>query len=349
MINSNNIKISVIVPVYNAEKTIKRCVDSIIEQTLENIEIILINDGSTDQSIKILKELQKKDNRVILINKKNEGVSATRNYGLKIARGEFIGFIDSDDIIEKNMFEELYNQINSNLIDIVMCKFKIFYNKNIIKENFFLNTNSHDQLKKEIILNMIGLENEEKFNKLNTIMGSVWRSIYRKDVIINNNILFDNDISYSEDLIFNLKFMTKCKELRVINKYLYKYFIYDTSLSKSFSPNSIIESKKSLSIILKIANENNIDIISDRRLYFAYFRYLISILNNIVNSCSKDKVRLISKLLNDKEFINGLNHIEYRKLNKKNKFYYFIFKSKNKLAIYTYIFIKKIKKILKER
>ena len=104
----NNMKISIIVPVYNVEKYLERCLDSLINQTLKDIEIICINDGSTDNSSEILKEYAKKDSRIIIINQNNQGISVARNNGMNKAKGKYIGFVDSDDWVDLDFFEKLY-------------------------------------------------------------------------------------------------------------------------------------------------------------------------------------------------------------------------------------------------
>lgn len=114
-------KISVIVPVYNVEKYLKKCVDSIINQTLEDIEIILVDDGSKDASGKICDEYAEKDERIIVIHKENGGLSSARNTGIEKASSSYLGFVDSDDYIEKNMYERLYDEAVSNKADLVMC------------------------------------------------------------------------------------------------------------------------------------------------------------------------------------------------------------------------------------
>jgi glycosyltransferase involved in cell wall biosynthesis len=125
---SDTPKISVVIPVYNIpEKYLRKCLESVINQTLAEIEIILINDGSTNDSLKILEEYAQRDSRIILINKKNEGVSVARNIGLEIARGEYIGFVDADDWIDKNFYEVLYKTAKRENADIVMTYFDMFY------------------------------------------------------------------------------------------------------------------------------------------------------------------------------------------------------------------------------
>ena len=128
--------ISVIVPIYNMENYLEKCLDNLINQTLKEIEIICINDGSVDNSLKILKNFANKDNRIIILNQKNQGQGIARNNGIKIARGEYIGFCDPDDWIELNMFENMYNKAIQNQADIVECDFISHYeHRNKIKRN----------------------------------------------------------------------------------------------------------------------------------------------------------------------------------------------------------------------
>ena len=108
--------VSVLIPVYNVEKYLERCLDSILKQTLTKIEIICVNDGSTDNSLSILKEYQKKDSRIIIVNKENGGLPSARNAGLDRAEGKYVGFVDSDDYIEPNMFQKLYDTAESEKV-----------------------------------------------------------------------------------------------------------------------------------------------------------------------------------------------------------------------------------------
>ena len=127
-------KVSIIVPIYNSEKFMDKCINSILNQTLKEIEIILVNDGSTDRSEFICKKYENIDNRIKLISKKNGGVSSSRNYGVSIANGEFITFVDSDDFIEIDMCEKLYTAAIENHCDIVMNGIKLVKNKEISYE-----------------------------------------------------------------------------------------------------------------------------------------------------------------------------------------------------------------------
>ena len=114
-------KISIIVPIYNSEKDLDQCIESIANQAYKNLEIILVNDGSTDNSINICKKWESNDSRIVLINKKNEGGAKARNDGLKIATGDYIGFVDHDDFIEPEMYETMLDDMTEHNADIVMC------------------------------------------------------------------------------------------------------------------------------------------------------------------------------------------------------------------------------------
>ena len=134
--------VSIIVPIYNVEPYLKKCIDSIINQTLTNIEIILVNDGSTDNCGKIIDEYAKKDNRIIALHKENGGQASARNMGLDIASGKYIGFVDSDDLIDKEMYKVLYDEAEKNIADLVICDFKkVNENYKIKKDSVFQEKN----------------------------------------------------------------------------------------------------------------------------------------------------------------------------------------------------------------
>ena len=159
-------KISIIVPIYNCEKYLAKCLDSIIRQDYSNLEVILINDGSSDNSKSICEEFCKKDKRFILINKKNEGVSEARNTGLDIASGEYIIFIDADDWIEPNMCKVLLDSLNSNEADMVFCNHIYEFMNKSIKVNFACEENIvvNEDIKKDIILPLVERdENDIKY------------------------------------------------------------------------------------------------------------------------------------------------------------------------------------------
>lgn len=189
-----DIKVSVIVPVYNCEKYIEECIKSLLGQTLNECEFIFVNDGSTDKSCEIIKKYQKIDNRIKLINQKNSGVSVARNIGLKNAIGQYVGFVDADDYIQFNYYETLYDVAIKNNCDVVICNWKSQANTlNLpFKKNKVLDKR---YIKENIYPYFIQYEG----------MNSVWNKIFKSELIKKNNIEFPNEIKLGEDAIFNIK------------------------------------------------------------------------------------------------------------------------------------------------
>lgn len=187
------IKVSVIVPIYNSEIFLKRCLDSIVNQTLKDIEIILINDGSKDNSRNICEEYANRDNRIKFINKKNEGTSIARNVGLDIATGEYITFVDSDDYIELNAFEKMYNIAQETTADIVL--FNHYHGEN--------NLNNVKFPKNKLLR---GKELKEILKTANTdfFIPFSWRNIF-KNTDKQKTIKFKTNLKYGEDSLYNLE------------------------------------------------------------------------------------------------------------------------------------------------
>lgn len=206
-------KISVVVPVYNVEKYLKECIDSIINQTLEDIEIICVNDGSTDSSLEILNDYAKKDSRIIVINKSNSGYGHTMNMGLNAASGEYIGIIESDDFADKNMFEDLYKLAKEYDADIVKGDWYNYWSKN----KFARKNNRISSAK------ALKLTNSKQDKSLLRINPSVWSAIYKKEFLNKYNIRFLETPGASyQDLAFSFKIFALAERVILTDKaYLY--------------------------------------------------------------------------------------------------------------------------------
>ena len=212
--------ISIIVPVYNAEKTIKKCIDSILAQTYEAFELILINDGSKDNSLNILKEYEALDERILVVTQENSGVSVTRNKGINEAKGDYIVFVDSDDYIKENALEILVNEIESNdKLDIVISGFCIIKDNNDKFINAISDNKAFDSL--DFLLN----------EKLFKFISTPWGKVYKSEIIKNNNIQFDKNLSLGEDTIFVLEYLKYIRNVEFINESL--FFINETEGSLS--------------------------------------------------------------------------------------------------------------------
>lgn len=206
--------ISIIVPVYNTENYLTKCLDSIINQTYKNLEIILIDDGSTDNSGKICDKYAKRDKRIVVIHKTNGGVSSARNLGLKIANGSYIGFVDADDWIADDMYEILYVNLKKFNADISVCKFKNIYTRN----NIIYNNGDNA---KTILLNAVK-SMEFLLNSKENYMCCLWNKLYKKELLSE----FDEKLSIAEDLLQNFKIYFQENIITVFeNKEKYFYYI----------------------------------------------------------------------------------------------------------------------------
>lgn len=203
--------ISIIVPIYNAEKNIKKCIESILNQTKKELEIILINDGSTDNTEKIIKTF--KDKRIKYFKNKNQGIGKTRNFGIEKSTGEYIMFLDSDDYFAKDACEILYKKIENDNSDMVVFNYYNVKNKDI-SENSLASFETSSLKDNPKLLNIINLGPCNK--------------IYRASLIKDNNIKFVEDMKY-EDAPFVAKAIDKANMIGKIDKCLYYYVIHENS------------------------------------------------------------------------------------------------------------------------
>jgi glycosyltransferase involved in cell wall biosynthesis len=193
---SNKIKVSIIIPVYNVEKYLEKCVKSVLNQTLKEIEIFLIDDGSSDKSWNIVKRLARGDKRIVALQQENSGAAVARNRGLELAKGEYIGFVDSDDYVDADYFEQLYKAAVSNEADIA----RAYVKAEIETGDHYQMTHSVDgynsyyniKLKKEVLANKLSLTS------------SNWLAIYKRSMLTKHNIAFIPEIRTGQDNIFNL-------------------------------------------------------------------------------------------------------------------------------------------------
>lgn len=212
--------LSIIIPIYNVEKYLTKCIESVINQTYKNLEIILVNDGSTDNSKDIINKYSLIDSRIKIINKKNGGLSDARNVGIEIAKGDYIAFLDSDDWIELNMYEKLYSYIKQENADIVQCSYQEVYNEEVnnqkIKEEIKLISG------KDSLYNLYG-ENHGK-----TVV--VWNKIYKRELF--NDIRFPKG-KYHEDELTTYKLLYKANKIVDLNLPLVYYRQRDGSIMNS--------------------------------------------------------------------------------------------------------------------
>ena len=239
-----SIKVSVIIPVYNVEKFLNKCLNSVIQQTMQDIEIICVNDGSTDKSLDILKNFAKYDNRIVIIDQENQGLSAARNSGIKIAQGDFLSFIDSDDYIELDMFEEMHTKALKDKSDIVVCRF------DKVNEEY-VNTYSSG------ITNIF--TKDELFNRILSGMSSPMAcdKIYKRELFIKNKITYPVGL-YHEDVPTTYKLFYFAQKISIIEKVFYHWLHRDGSISKRIEQKHIDDTFEIFKLTKEFLKEENI-------------------------------------------------------------------------------------------
>lgn len=294
-------KVSVIVPVYNVEKYLEKCLKSVVNQTLEDIEIILVNDGSTDGSMKIVNKYVKKyPKKIKLLEQENQGVSDARNNGVKLATSKYIMFVDNDDFINKDMVEKMYNKISAEQADIVICGNNVVDEKgNLVDKTYpwkYQNSKFNEQF---VFSNMC-----------------VWNKIYTKDLIIKNNLKFRSRVWY-EDLDYSFKAVAVAKKVCFLEENLYNYLLRNTSIMHN---NNI---KKNSDLFLTF--DEIIDYTKKKKIFEKYkdeieflciqHMYLSAIVRvSIMNVDKRTKKQTIDKFVNYVETnFNDFNKNKYLK------------------------------------
>lgn len=331
-------KVSIIIPVYNVEKYIWECLNSIINQTYKNIEIIVIIDGSEDGSSKIVYEFAKNDDRFKIIDRENKGVYQSRIDGIKASTGEYLVFVDSDDTIKENMIEILLNEIITSDTDLVRCKWLIKTNNKYIKEKVSID-NYNKILKKDFDPYLYYL-------LYNTIFfNSMCRQIVKKEIFENIDMISSN-LKYGEDLAFECKILNNINSFKIIDEYLYIYNIHENSITNK--KNVQLIGKKMLDLIhvneLLYDYVNIFNIKNKQKYYNAIISKLyVNITYQLINLSDTTKkysefkrvMDLIYKELNPKYLKININVLH---LNQYKKIYKFIIKGViNKKYILTYI------------
>lgn len=243
-------KVSIIVPVYNMEKYLNKCMDSLVNQTLDDIEIIAINDGSKDASLNMLKEYERKySDKVKIINQENQGISVTRNNGIEIARGKYIAFLDSDDYVTYDMYEKMYNKLEETNADIVVCDYEHFITDN----KTFKYINVVENIHKDNLYDDPSIINSIDYGPCN--------KLFRRELF--RDIRFLKNIKY-EDLNAILKAFLTASKITTIDESLYMYRINETGETRTINKKvkdilvilqDLIDYSKSINTFDKIKKE----------------------------------------------------------------------------------------------
>ena len=240
---SKNPLISIIVPVYNAEKYLDECVESIVNQTYKNIEIILVDDGSQDNSSALCNQWSKKDKRIKTIHKKNGGVSSARNIGISDSKGEWVSFVDADDWIEKDYIKEMIEKANAYNCEYVCCGFNRVYSNRV--EHINSNEKIIEHNSNTFLKSLLNVQNS---------YGFVHMKLIKKSLI--DKIRFDENIKVGEDALFNVQLCKRMDKIVIYNKALYNYRLNLDSVVRKYDIDYVDKYTKSMNTMKKYINAN---------------------------------------------------------------------------------------------
>ena len=324
--------ISIIVPIYGVEKYIKKCVDSILSQTYNEIEVILVDDGSPDQCPSICDEYAKKDSRVRVIHKKNGGLVSARQAGLKVAHGDYIGFVDGDDWIESDMYNEMARIADKYSPDIIASNFYCdFDDKTEISDQCFeAGYYDKERLLKEIYPIMLYRGEFYRFG----ISPNCWSKLFKKDLLERNLPLVDTRITMGEDAAFTYPCLLEAKSIYCIKKPMYHYRILQSSMSRIYD--SKLEDIIFLpyEAICKANSKSDFDISNQLAYYYIYLA------NFIIRNQAKAKAnvkKFAHRLLSNKELEKCANLVSADNLPKHTIFIVNAIRNKNTFALSLYI------------
>lgn len=278
-------KVSIIIPIYNMENYLGKCIESIIKQSYKNIEIILINDGSTDRSEIICKKYQIKDKRIKVIFSENKGVSNARNLGIEASTGEYMLFIDPDDTVDERYIEEMLTCIKEYYCDVVFCLAKHIYPK--LNKIYTIKLENEEKISNDFIKDFYLIA--EQFH-------TPWGKLYKSDIIKKYDIKFPIDLITSEDQVFNQEYLKHIKTYRFLNRNLYNYYIRNNSISRNLDEKHFEADVKNLKI-KKLFLFNELKLINENEKNVYLFKCTKSIIYKYLNlqSIKKDEFKKIKR------------------------------------------------------
>ena len=308
------ILVSVIVPIFNAEKYLDKCIHSIINQTYKNIEIILINDGSTDSSLNKCNKWANEDSRIKVIDKINEGVSITRNIGIEMANGKYLTFVDADDILKNSFILEAIEIASEESFDIIAGGIE-----NSIGEKFSpIETIIFTHQNKEKLIRALVSGEEEKYFPYYTRGGCAYSfgRLYKSGFI--KKIKYPESIGYREDLIFNLQAFVASSSIFYTNNIWYEYILNKDSVCFKYRENYSNEAKIFVSNLNDIINSTNIKLedelnICIMKTYISWLKFCI--INNNSPMKFTEKIKKIQNSLKDKKLQRTIRELKFKNIN----------------------------------
>lgn len=335
--------ISIIVPIYNAERYLEKCIKSILNQTFTNFELILVNDGSKDSSGEICKNFAKIDNRIIYIDKENGGSSSAKNVGLDISHGRYIEFVDSDDTIDKEYVEYLFKGTEDEEVD--LCVGNVAFVKKA--------KTAFERREALVRFGFFTLQEYLKFYPEympNAIVGAPWNKLFKRDIIQKNQLRFNENLKNNEDTQFNYLYLEKCRKVYVSDWPYYNYMDWgNDSASKSYIEdvfNIYLSTYRKAIVFLKKVGMYEYNEAFTKRYFIGL---VIGSINSIVVKAPYGilkKRKKIQEILNNQEVQDAVDDLKYT--DKKKRIAVWLIRSKRVNLLYGMFVLNKIRKSLKQ-
>ena len=322
-------KFSIIIPVYNVEKYLNQCVDSVLNQSFSDFEIILVDDGSPDNCPQICDEYAEKDNRVKVIHKENGGVSAARNSGIEISSGEFIWFVDSDDYIMENALTKISDRLSESTDIFGFNRLPLLYYDNKIKDISNLEFSFDKEQLKELI----------NYSHSNNILPYPWRYVYKASLIKDNEMRFDEKMRYGEDSVFNTEAFLRAENVEFIGERLYFYRQRDDAVSKIISKSFDFRAVEQMTLGInlreeiynKLCEEPNDAFYEDMSKFILTTVFFIILLKRVYKSRNKNKFIIFKSISKEKILKNAFKRFDINKIKSKSLDWWVLWTVKHKL------------------
>lgn len=320
--------VSIIVPIYNAQNYLSQCIESIQSQAYSNIEVILVDDGSTDDSLAVCNKYALEDSRITVIHKNNGGVSSARNTGLDSCHGKWVGFVDSDDLPKSLMYDTMITLVENHKGDMVMGGYEKKSLDDSVTISLPYNGCIENQDIKKIIYSMSFWNGYLNHQQLPSLYGSVWPNLYNVDIIRSNKLRFPDNIKIGEDLLFNLSYLSHVSKIVMINKPLYEYNVCFESATRKRNPflwreySRLLENVNS---ILMSMYEGEAELLYN--VHKQYLNYAINVIEEQYSLIANQKERYkeIEKLCKDENVNTAAQYIMTHSYKIKDKVQAFLF------------------------
>lgn len=335
---NNSSKISVIVPCFNSEKTIERCIKSITNSAYENLECIVINDGSTDGSLEVCESLAKKDDRIIVCNSEsNKGISSARNTGLRAATGKWAIGVDSDDWVDENYFGDLIEMADHENLDCVIANCKRFEFDHDDNERFveyrkaFSEEFITDEKKLLYFLQANACAARVNYDYIDVealrSVATPWDKIFNLDIIKKNNLAFISSCDGREDIIFSLYYLNYCNRVGYIHNFGYNYRLQANSSCHGFFKDIVgrdVNAKNELVRFMEMVKDDSLQLqMVQQGIYVAFIRFFIEEMERYVyndqNEEANESESAVKKILSDAYLMEAAGNVDLRNLSDKER------------------------------